>query len=317
MQRLTVFVSSTVKDFAAMRADLRTWLRHTQADVRMSEAADFPVDDAVASHDACLRAVEGCHLVVVLIGRRYGGSYAGTPKSITQREGEEAQRLGIPTVVLVPREVTANAEDWAKDKLKDPPFGPQTERIVGFLDQVRKGHANNWFHPDWDGTFHEASRIIRSRMNALFVRYQSPHQSLIEKAKRLPDYAAARLKLDQAVRVLATMQTSREKRLLAFLDVLMEQRHALLGFRTDDRWNFAVYVPARGGRHLRVLARRAHAAIQLSNRTWKVGQGHVGTSWHLGQRLVAADLSATSSWIGARPGDEENYRSAVAEPTCR
>jgi hypothetical protein len=314
MQRLTVFISSTVKDFGPIRSDLRAWLRQNQADVRISEAADFPVDDAVTSHDACLHALEGCHLALVLIGRRYGGAYAGTHKSITQREYEQAQRLGIPTIVLVPRDVTADAEKWSKGQLKNPPFEADTARVVAFLDRVRKGHTNNWFHADWDGTLREACRIVQSRLNALFVRYREPHQSLVEKAKRLPDYAAARLMLDQAVQVLAGTRSPPTSKLLSLLDVVAEKRNALLSYQAGDRWNFAIYAPAPGGRSLRVIARKADPTIAVTNRPWKVGQGHVGTCWQLGQRLVAADLLVTSSWVAARPEDEENYRSAVAEP---
>ena len=281
MRRLTVFISSTVKDIGPTRVDLRSWLHQKQMDVRMSEAPDFPVDDGLTSHDACLSAIEGCHLAIILIGERHGGGYAGTTKSITQREYEEAQRLRIPTIVLVRREVNAQLEMWAKSGRGKPPF-TDAERIAAFVDAVRKGHTDNWFHAEWDGSVREACRIIQSRMNTLFVRYRDPHQSLVKKAKRLPDYAAGRLKVDETVAVLATMPISARDKLQSLFDVVAEQRWALLSYGSDDRWNFAVYAPAPRGRTLHVLARRAHSAIAITNRTWKVGEGHVATLSSLG-----------------------------------
>src|SRR5262245_53462144 len=99
--RLTVFVSSTVRDFAPVRRDIADWLRGRLIDVRESEDPEFPVDPGVHSQEACLRAIDGCHVLVLLVGWRYGGLFAGTTQSITWREYDEARRLGVPVVAFV------------------------------------------------------------------------------------------------------------------------------------------------------------------------------------------------------------------------
>src|SRR5438045_1125767 len=99
--RLTVFVSSTVRDFGPVRRDLKAWLESHAINARLSEHNDFPVARGVHSHDACLAAIAGCNLYVLLVGDRYGGRYKGTPKSITWREYDEAYEHQIPMVALV------------------------------------------------------------------------------------------------------------------------------------------------------------------------------------------------------------------------
>ena len=99
--RLTVFVSSTVRDFGPVRRDLKAWLEARAINARLSEHNDFPVARGVHSHDSCLAAIAGCNLYVLLVGERYGGRYKGTPKSITWREYDEAYEHQIPMVALV------------------------------------------------------------------------------------------------------------------------------------------------------------------------------------------------------------------------
>src|SRR5262245_30549091 len=98
LPRLTVFVCSTVKDFRPVRRDLKEWLQRRQIDVRESEDPEFPVAVDVHSHVACLRAIDGCHVFIMLVGWRYGGRYGGTDQSITWRECDEARRLDIPVI---------------------------------------------------------------------------------------------------------------------------------------------------------------------------------------------------------------------------
>jgi hypothetical protein len=312
VQKLTVFISSTVKDFGPVRADLREWLTGLDMNVRISENDDFPVDHAVSSHDACLRAISGCHLAVVLIGERRGGLYAGTPKSITRREFEEAVRLEIPTIVLVRDEVNRRAEQWSRNELSEPPFGDHTGGIVEFINYVRKDRLDNWFH-EWDGSFFSARRIIHARMNALFTRYQKPHVDLQRRAKGLVTYAQARFQIDQmVVALLRVSETSRDK-VEILLGVVADSRSPLFGFEKEDRWNFAVYAPDADG-DLKVFARQLHPDIPRRDRSWRSGQGHVGAAWAAGRTLIAADLSVTSAWEDALATDAENYRSAIAEP---
>lgn len=314
METLTIFLSSTVKDFGPVRRDIRAWFETMGAVVRSSESDDFLVDDGVSSHEACLRAIEGSHVVVVLIGDRYGGKYLGTPKSITRREFERAVELGIPTVVLVRDDVNKRAEQWSRRELAAPPFDKDTDAIIAFIDLVRKDRVDNWMHGGWDGSFHNAKSIVRARVNALFTRYQKPHKELLRRAEGLGRYAAARHQLDATLLALRGVGSGAKEQVDTVLQVVADNRVALLGFEPDDRWNLAVYRYDAQRNVLGVFARRAHESIPRYDRDWPPGVGHVGATWVAQKTLIAPDLTVTSSWSGARETDAENYLSAVSEP---
>lgn len=214
MNTLTVFISSTVKDFGPVRSDLRTWLTDAGAVVRMSEDPEFPVVNGVTSHDACLEAIPGSHVVVVLIGDRRGGSYAGTQKSITRREYEEALRLGLPVIVLVREDVNKKAEAWGRKELREPPFGADTDHVIGFIDFARKGHTDNWIHV-WDGSYFGAREIIQARLNTTITSLLGRHTELVRLAKRYDSYVDARLQLDKVLHALGKVDLPAREKALA------------------------------------------------------------------------------------------------------
>jgi len=310
--RLRIFISSTVKDFRPVRADLRRWLHARDVEVRASEDDRFPVAENVSSHGACLHAVEGCHVFVLLLGDRWGGPYEATEKSITRREFEEALDLQIPTICLVRRDVNDLAVQWSRRELVDPPF-KDTDKVVDFIDFVRKDRKNNWFHSTWDGSFYEARTIIQARLHGLLTSYQAPHRDLVRRAEGLAAYARARQQLDQLA-VALNGKLEQADRARVFLEKVAEHRQELMGFRDGDRWSLAVYTFDTRSSVLEVLARAKDESIPLGNRPWAVGEGHVGLAWQARETLIAGDLSITTSWKNPKPTDEENYVSAVAEP---
>ena len=176
MGRLTVFLSSTIGDFAPIRRDLRSWLRSRHMEVLQSEDFAFPVTPGVHSHDACLRAVERAHALVVLVGHRFGGRYLGSEQSITWREVDEAKRRDIPVIALVLK--SANDEIVAAAK-KRRRLAAGLQDVARFVQHLRKGDVDNWVHLEWDGSFVELRRILDARLNSLFVEYQRPWQKVV------------------------------------------------------------------------------------------------------------------------------------------
>lgn len=253
--------------------------------------------------------------MVLLVGSRYGGLYANTPKSITWREYEEALQLGIPVIPLVLRHVNEDAERWSKHQLATPPFGRETDSLIAFIDRIRKGHADNWMHALWDGSFHEARETIQHRMNALFVTYQQgPRREVRERAERFKRYAFASLELDELASELGVAPIAKDTALDVVLGSAALHRAALFGFESSDRWNLAIYRWDADVHSLGVLARHVDPRIPIGDRRWRSGEGHVGATWERGEVLVAADLTVTSAWANALPTDVVNYRSAIAVP---
>jgi uncharacterized protein DUF4062 len=307
--RLTVFVSSTVRDFGPVRRDIVRWLRGRRIEVLESEGIEFPVDPALHSHDVCLRAIEGSHVFLLLIGWRYGGLYRHGPKSITWCEWDVARELKIPTITLVLKEVNDEAARATQARRAlAPSLSSLDPAVARFIDEVRKAPYDNWVHLDWDGSYGYVKRCLQARIDNLFVSYQKPHQKLERRAVRLEPYVKARSLLDQ----IASVGRGRKEALAELLKTAVDYREPLFDFRDRDRYNLVVY--RREGDVLRVAARQAHPDIEVHNRPWQVGDGHIGLTAQLGKIMVAPDLQQTGEWRGQYPSDEKNYISTVCVP---
>jgi Domain of unknown function (DUF4062) len=304
--RLTVFVSSTIGDFAPLRRDLCTWLRGRHMDVLQSEDFAFPVTPGVHSHDACLRAVERAHVLVVLVGERFGGRYLETDQSITWREVAEAKRRDIPVIAVVTKSV--NDEILRSTRQRQKVAEPLKD-IARFISYLRKGDIDNWVHLEWDGSFTEVRKIVDARLNTLFVEYQRPWQKVVANARRLTTYAQARLDLDNWA---AVSDTPDEHFAADLLTLVEAHREPLFGFGAADRYNFVVY--RRSDDVLRVHARACHPDITRHDRAWRVGEGHVGLCASKGAGLVASNLAFTESWVAQYDSDDKHYVSLICEP---
>lgn len=342
-QRLVVFISSTVEDLGPVRRALGEALAARGADVRLSEAGDFPVEPGVSSHDACLRAVRASHVFVLLVGSRFGGDYQGQNKSITWREWEEAMDAGLLPIVLVNQEtndlaraiygrrvalqrehpgepvVEIDARLRKEEAFRDQK--PKRHNLPGvqrFIDALRKGHADNWTHLDWDGTAAGAMPKVDARLASALAVAQRRAQNVRATAERERHrteavHAISGVTANLAIAVAAGVR-SREQAVALLLDAWVSYRHELLSFRGEDRHNFVVYV--RDGDVLRPVHRKAHHAIPVHGRSWAVGQGHVGTCVAENRLMVSGDIRNTEAWVPAeaRRTDRDHYVSAVSVP---
>jgi hypothetical protein len=323
VSRLTTFVSSTIRDFGPVRRDLKAWFEERGIDARMSEFNDFPVARGVDSHDACLAAIAGSHFYVLLVGERYGGRYKGTPKSITWREYDEAFSSSIPMVTLVLRSANQMAADLARargsaarlERLKEEQ-PKDFDGVARFIDELRKGHRDNWCYLDWDGSLAGATEVIQSTLNNLLVDYQAPHKKLVLDAQRSAARAAALRDLQVAAIELGASVKRGEQplpdALARLLAVAAAARRELFGFEVDDVWNLMLY--RRDGDQLIPWVRHCDRRIERHERRWKVGQGHVGLAVSQKATLVAGDLPLAEGWVSGHTDDAKFYRSAVSVP---
>ncbi len=342
-QRLVVFLSSTVEDLDEVRRQLKAELERREIEVRLSEDADFPVEPGVSSHDACLRAVRSSHVFVLLVGSRFGGEYQGQNKSITWREWEEAMEAGLLPVVLVMRETNELALEIFRARRAltgahpdrpvveidamlraDPRFAdrkPERHNLPGvqrFIDALRKGHVDNWMHADWDGTAGNALHRIDARLSAALAMYRRQQASLqdIAERERLRTHALQQLFSVASTLAIDVVTKRLEVRAAVshLLELLADQRTALLGFRDRDYYNFVIY--QRDGDVLRPFERACHPDIPTHGRAWRVGQGHVGLAVKNNQLLTSGDIRNTAAWVPseARETDRLYYVSAVSVP---
>lgn len=147
MARPRVFISSTCFDLGDARAALTTFLEGYGFEVLNSQQGSFGVKPKVHSHEACLEEVESADLLVLLVGGRYGGTFIGSTRSITNEEVNKAQRLGIPIIAFVHRDVESNRRTYGKNPQGDFSHVVDSTRIFDFVHSLSSGQDDNWLHP--------------------------------------------------------------------------------------------------------------------------------------------------------------------------
>lgn len=194
IDRPTVFLSSTVFDFADLRSALKDYLETRGCRVLASEFTDFTKPLDKHSYQACLDTIEQSDLFVLFIGRRIGGWYDETNKiSITRAEYRHAYRLAeqgrIKLMCFVRGDVWTQRQSVKKLRkwlAADPSLTPEqrerarnyptefmddAEAITGFVDEVSRNQQTmaaskgnrpapiaNWIYVF--GTFAEVRQAI-------------------------------------------------------------------------------------------------------------------------------------------------------------
>jgi hypothetical protein len=339
---LTVFLSSTIEDFGHVREEIATRLRARGFGVRMSERSDFPVTPGVTSHEACLEAVRDSQVFVLLVGHRFGGEYKKQNKSITWREWEEAFHHGLMMVLLVEGRVNevaikifrsrrdlfrAGAQKSIREldeKLLEefpdrPPLIHNLPGVQRFIDEIRKGHRDNWVHLNWTGTADDAMRIVDARLSAALSAYHARQDGLRRLADRELRRAKAVHDLMQSAAIARSDvrggHMSQKDAMQLLLDLCEDNRGALFSYRPDERYNFMLYL--RDGQDLVPGPRSSHREIHRRNRKWTVGQGHAGMAVRDNALLVTGDLRQTTAWdaqSNSAQADARNYVSAISVP---
>jgi hypothetical protein len=158
-----VFLSSTCYDLAEVRDSLHAFISGVGFDPCLSERGDVFYHPDLHTHDSCLNEVSNCHLFILIIGGRFGGSYvAETSKSIVNAEYSAARQLGLPIFTFVKRQVWSDHRVFQTNRdnaaaINFPSIDRQEHapKIFTFIDEVRLAPTNNGFFD-----FEYASEIV-------------------------------------------------------------------------------------------------------------------------------------------------------------
>ncbi len=74
MARLRIFVSSTCYDLGTLRSELRPFILNLGYEPVMSEYSDVLFDPRSHTHESCVKEIEGCDMVILIVGSRFGGT---------------------------------------------------------------------------------------------------------------------------------------------------------------------------------------------------------------------------------------------------
>ncbi len=160
-----VFVSSTIYDFRDLRSALKFWLEELGFEVLLSEHNDFPVQADLNSYETCLKTIDDCDYLIILVGGRVGGWYDKDKRiSITQAEyqrGYEQLTEGRIKVIAFVRQdiwdvredrnelerllknealLSAELDETDIDKIAKHPskFANDAKFTFGFLNEIAK-----------------------------------------------------------------------------------------------------------------------------------------------------------------------------------
>jgi hypothetical protein len=150
-----VFLSSTCYDLAQVRDSLRSFIESYGFDPCLSDHGDVFYHPDIHTHDSCLSEISNCHLLILLIGGRFGGGYVADPsRSVVNAEYAAAKELGIPVFSFVKKDVLDDHRLYRKNKdnavisrISFPSMENQEYaiKIFEFIDDVRLSKVNNGF----------------------------------------------------------------------------------------------------------------------------------------------------------------------------
>ena len=96
MERLSIFISSTMKDLQEERKVVDKAISQLRFQALRAETIGA---QSVSPEEACLMMAQGCGIYLGILGGRYGYIPANESVSVTEMEFNEARRLGKPTLL--------------------------------------------------------------------------------------------------------------------------------------------------------------------------------------------------------------------------
>ena len=165
-----VFVASTCSDLNYIRESLKYFIKTLGYEPVLSNDGAVFYDPSKHTHESCVSEVPNCQLFVLIIGGRFGGTFIGGDKSITNMEYQQAVEHKIPVFTLVEQPVYAEHHVYQKnpDVEIDYPAVDST-KIFDFIDTVRKADTNNAIEPF--GDFSDIENYLRQQWAGMMFSF--------------------------------------------------------------------------------------------------------------------------------------------------
>jgi len=152
-----IFVSSTYYDLKHIRNNIERFIEQYGFEPVLFESGNVTFDHEQKLDESGYNEVKLCHIMILIIGGRYGGkasesdidpnsskyikSYEENYISITRKEFQTAQELGIPIFIFVEKNVHAEYYTFSKNKefFNELHKKPKNERIFEFahVDSIK------------------------------------------------------------------------------------------------------------------------------------------------------------------------------------
>jgi hypothetical protein len=162
MAKPRILVSSSCEDLYIIREQLRNLIEEMGYESVLSEEGDVYYSPDLHVHLSCIREVQNCDMVILIVGNRFGSEFVSSPnKSVTQAEHDTAYVSTIPIFAFIEHRVLHDYSTYhrlitqAKGKENNPellltkiPFGSQADiKVFKFIDDIKRKVTNNAYFP--------------------------------------------------------------------------------------------------------------------------------------------------------------------------
>jgi hypothetical protein len=182
MAKPRVFVSSTYYDLKHIRNSLEAFIDRLGYDSVLFESGDIPIHHDVPLDESCYSEIQNCHMLVLIIGGRYGSPASDSGaidvklldeackkyNSATKKEYETARERDIPIFIFVEKNVLAEYQTYKENRKKTDIKYVHVDGVNVFrlLDEILAQRRNNfvkefekfddissWLTDQWGGLF--------------------------------------------------------------------------------------------------------------------------------------------------------------------
>ncbi|MFC3153246.1 DUF4062 domain-containing protein [Litoribrevibacter euphylliae] len=219
MAKPRIFVSSTYYDLKHIRKSIESFIDDMGYETVLFENGDIPFDHHEPLDESCYKELESCHILVLVVGGRYGSSVSEEQvdisddelekhyehfNSITKKEYETAKERDIPIYIFVEKGVAAEYQTYKENRENDTIKYAHVDSVNVFrlLDVVYAQKRNNlvkefenveditkWLKDQWAGLFTQF--LIKKSNDAPIASLEKQLSNLSIVAETLKDYSTS------------------------------------------------------------------------------------------------------------------------------
>lgn len=193
MAKPRVFLSSTYYDLKSVRGGLEYVIKDMGYEPVLHERGGVTYVSNNSLEDNCYKEIEGCDILVSLIGGRFGANASRSEYSISQEELRTAHDQGKAVYIFIERSVFSEFNTYRANRDRDVKWtSVDNVKIFEFIDEVQRLPLNNPIHP-FETSFH-ITEFLKTQWAGLFQQLLSKlsdykHLSMFTEIKNVLDTA--------------------------------------------------------------------------------------------------------------------------------
>lgn len=237
MARLRVFISSTYYDLKSIREDLNGFIMRMGYEPVLHESGHISYGSEDRPESYAYKEVEGCDILVSIIGGKFGTQASGSEYSISQKELKRAFDLGKQVYIFVEKSVLNEFNFYKSNKdLAGVQYSAVNDtRVYSFLEEIYLLPKGNPVFPFDTGL--EVTKILQEQWAGLFERLLS--QEANRKQASLTEELQRSLQtVDQLVKFLTEEKTKGSQ---AVEEILFSNHPIFEVVRSLTRTSYRIY----------------------------------------------------------------------------